>query len=977
MHLLSDADACGLYIAPSARGGGGGGGGGDDGGRFRAAPLIGTSITGHIVDLCTRQRIEQVYANDEPHSVDCVYTFPLNSRASVCGFEIEIAGRVHTAHVKEKAEARAEYLSALARGGSAQLVEKEAGDVFTIRMGNLRPGEVAVLRLDTVAVLRVVGGAVEFFAPTFVAPRYDNTCLPALEGLAPGLRLHRGLSISMTCRMASRITSIASVAHTGGGGGGGGLAFNLDAADPAAGAFTLAAPAHRDVVVHVRTVDANAPRVHLEVDPATGAVSAAVSIVPRLDFVDAPCEFVFLVDRSGSMGGAGIHHAAAALKLFLRSLPKDCYFNIVGFGSRCELLFPEGSVANGPRSLATATAHASALRADLGGTEILAPMVRVLSQPAVSGYARQVFLLTDGQVRNTDEIARVVAAHAHAARCFGLGLGHGASRDLVERVAQAGRGTADFVMGSGNDVERAVIEQLDRAMQPCLAGTTLTWETSDVAGAGRPPPPYEEATAAPAQGIGEDVGSLLGYTSPGARAGARQHGARAQAPQQAPHTVPPVFSGERLAVFTIFPGGTDARDVTAVTLRCNTTPDGPLSVRLPVGPARPGNTIHTLAAQALIQDLEHGTSWLHASPAAGGGPSPLRVKAEMVRLGCEHGLASKHTSYIATQAGEHWGVHQHGRSQHLDDISATMAQLALSVQSQVQDQDSNLNLCNLESQSCSLGTISMGSSALFRKKSSMFAYHDSSSKGGGPGIWLLAAPVVVVLSPLLALGYGATKLYGSARNYFQRSAAANTAAANAKEARGCSATTATGEAGEAAGATEASGVPDISLPDVDVCGPPPPIRFGFSPLVLADAEQHNAARTAARASAAAGGGGDPLQRLAESQAFDGSFALGTAFAAAVGLRLCDLQAKAAALHASCPVTDLATLESCLAVAVALAYLRAVLPLRHAEWRLMARKSEKWLAGSVACHAQAGAGGTHGTRAVTHTQVCAAATALFA
>ena len=119
-------------------------------------------------------------------------------------------------------------------------------------------------------------------------------------------------------------------------------------------------------------------------------------------------------------------------------------FNIIGFGSTVHALFPQSRLYD-DASLRDASAHVATLEADLGGTEILPALHMALEQPRAASLARQIVVLTDGEVSNTDAVLALAAQHAASARIFTFGIGAGASHHLVKGLARTGGGAAEFI----------------------------------------------------------------------------------------------------------------------------------------------------------------------------------------------------------------------------------------------------------------------------------------------------------------------------------------------------------------------------------------------------------------------------------------------------------------------------------------------------------------------------------------------------
>jgi hypothetical protein len=174
---------------------------------------------------------------------------------------------------------------------------------------------------------------------------------------------------------------------------------------------------------------------------------------------------IFLIDRSGSMQGQPIEHVRRALSIFVHSLPLGCRFDIIGFGSSYESGLG-GIRAYEDESLAMADGYIAGIAANFGGTELYAPLHRILTEirPDV------LFLLTDGAISNTESVLGL--ARVHKTPISTLGIGNAASVHLVRGLADLTNGTHEFV-DDIRRIEESVIRSLQMALHPVLRDVQL------------------------------------------------------------------------------------------------------------------------------------------------------------------------------------------------------------------------------------------------------------------------------------------------------------------------------------------------------------------------------------------------------------------------------------------------------------------------------------------------------------------------
>jgi Ca-activated chloride channel family protein len=551
----------------------------------RAVPLEGVRIQVSLRGACADVTVTQRYRNRETVPVEAVYVFPLEEGAAVCGFAALLGDRVVRGKVCEREEAFAKYDDAMLAGHGAFLLDQERPNVFTASVGNVRPGEQVELQLRYVALAARDGNAIRLSIPTSVSPRYVPKGAPEV-GEPDGERVNPehwpsvpyGLTLEVDVA-EPELKRVESPSHH--------IRTTLRPDGALVELGQESAALDRDFVLLVERAQPHKPSVRVAREQ-DGRRVAMLSFMPENLTTEQGHELLFLLDCSGSMEGDSIAQAKRALQLCVRALGSEDTFNVACFGSTFRLLWPA------PRrfddaSLSEATKHVDDIAADLGGTEILAPLTALLELPRDPQRDRRVLVLTDGQVSNEADVLALARKHVEHTRIFAFGIGAGVSEYLVRGMARASRGAADLIY-PGERIEPKVLRMFGRVRTPVLDDVRV------------------------------DYGGL--------------------AVEQAPRRTPPLFVGDVLTVFARIESGTSDRvELVAGELR--------LSVELDLERAEAGGPIPTLWARECIRELDdldtRGGSQQKRER------SDDTRRAKLVELGTRYGLLSSATSYVAIE----------------------------------------------------------------------------------------------------------------------------------------------------------------------------------------------------------------------------------------------------------------------------------------------------------------------------------------
>jgi Ca-activated chloride channel family protein len=552
-----------------------------------ALPLKVTSADVEIAGVIAHVTVEQTYANMGTTPLHAKYVFPASTRAAVHGLRLTVGERTVEAKIQERQQARATYERAKAERKNAALLEQQRPNVFTMEVSNVLPGDVVKVELRYTELLVPTDGVYELVYPTVVLPRYSNqpeAAAPQADRWVKSPYLHEGNAPTYAFGFRAHLTT--------------GLPLQEVAVTTHRTAVTWTGKSEARIVLDPAEKDGGNRDVILRYRLAGAKVESGLVLQ------DGPGGKYFLltVEPPARVAAADIPpreyvfivDVSGSMNGFPLDTAKRLMQDLVGGLRPTDLfdvvLFSGASQTMAPRSVPATDANVGRATAFLGkergggGTELLPALREAMSLPRADGTSRSFIVVTDGGISQEKAMFQYIREHLGDANVFSFGIGSSVNRYLVEGVAKAGLGEA-FVVTRPDDAAATAAAFRRYVEAPVLTGIHVAFD---------------------------------GF----------------QASEVEPHAVPDLLAQRPIVLQGRWTGAAQGRiTVTGRTGR------GPFEQVLDVAKATrtEDDALRYLWARTRVAALSDFSAEQESAA----------EKAEITRLGLEHGLLTRHTSFVA------------------------------------------------------------------------------------------------------------------------------------------------------------------------------------------------------------------------------------------------------------------------------------------------------------------------------------------
>ena len=425
-------------------------------------------LEGKLEGLLLTMLVKQRYLNDSEETIEASYTFPAGWGANLMGFSVELNGKRMQAVALAKKKAEKNYEEAIESGDTPVMLEKSPLGLYTANLGNLKPGEEAVIIIKYAQLIRFEKGRVRITVPTVIGERYGDEV--ANGHIAPHQTVDTDLLVEYPFTATLDILGQMAQGHITC------PSHQVDMEQVEGGTrllLTKGGLLDRDFIVTVEELKGESFVTASEDD---GEYAVVASFCPKLPEKEpTPLGLKILVDCSGSMQGDSIEQAQEAMHELILRLTEQDMISYSKFGSQVVHTSTQLEKCT-PRYIKNVLAKAvHETAADLGGTELNQALTSTFKISFTKAYTEgcDLLLITDGDVWEIEETVKQAKISNH--RIFAIGVGSAPAESLLKDLAEQTGGACELVTPS-ESISEAVLRMTQRIRSARTSSIAIHWE---------------------------------------------------------------------------------------------------------------------------------------------------------------------------------------------------------------------------------------------------------------------------------------------------------------------------------------------------------------------------------------------------------------------------------------------------------------------------------------------------------------------
>ena len=435
--------------------------------RAPAHPLQETRVDVRIRDLVACFELEHHFRNGHEQPIEALLTFPMSPDAAFLSLQAEIDGKTLDARIIASQAAEERYDEAIAQGDTALMVRTPEPGILTVALGNLMPGEMAVVRIRFASRVPVAGSVAWFRLPTVIRPRYGAWRLHDFETPEHDFATEHPLSVAVDIQGLLHGAAISCPSH----------AIRFEAGTEATQINVPSAFLDRDVVLQFDLHQAPAPTLQV-IRHGDALLASITGPVPEDQDGVGAMDLCLVLDCSGSMAGDAIMQSREAVRAIAARLSDNDRIQLLRFGSATHSAFRR--LMPGTRQVRQALDElAGSLEANLGSTEMQEALTQALRSLDGQDDSRSkaIILITDGAVQPSDiELVRPALVKA-GVRAFVVAVGSSAGVEVLQSLAHATGAVIERAM-LGESIDQAADRMAGRARHKGPSAVQVKWPGS-------------------------------------------------------------------------------------------------------------------------------------------------------------------------------------------------------------------------------------------------------------------------------------------------------------------------------------------------------------------------------------------------------------------------------------------------------------------------------------------------------------------